>query len=275
MAIYHLSVKLIGRSAGRSATGAAAYRAGIRIVDARTGRVFDYSRRKNVAWKAIAAPQHAPDWAWDREKLWNIAEQTEIRRDSQLCREVELSLPRELSLSRQQRLVAEFVENEFTTLGMVADIAIHNNPGNPHCHLLLSLRELLPNGFGLKVREWNDKGMLERWRVSWEIHCNKQLEAIGSTQRINHQSLIKQGLRNLVPKKRISIKEIKRINRSLQKKRAGNENGLRLDRNDESENCQPRFAKFLASLKAAESQIPAPCVEPLSKIQRAMLGRKP
>lgn len=48
MAIYHLSVKAISRSAGRSATAAAAYRAGCKIADERTGEIHDYSRKVDI-----------------------------------------------------------------------------------------------------------------------------------------------------------------------------------------------------------------------------------
>ena len=53
MAIYHLSVKAISRSAGRSATAAAAYRAATRIEDERTGLVHDYSRKAGVLHREI------------------------------------------------------------------------------------------------------------------------------------------------------------------------------------------------------------------------------
>ena len=45
MAIYHLSAKPISRATGRSATGAAAYRAGETITDERTGLVLDYGKK--------------------------------------------------------------------------------------------------------------------------------------------------------------------------------------------------------------------------------------
>src|SRR3546814_9080927 len=48
MASFHLAVKAIGRSAGRSATAAAAYRAGVEITDERTGLVHDYTRKQGV-----------------------------------------------------------------------------------------------------------------------------------------------------------------------------------------------------------------------------------
>ncbi len=195
MAIYHLHAKVLGRSGGRSATAAAAYRAGVCITDERTGVVYDFSRRKHVVWRAIAAPDEASEWVCDREKLWNVVEQTERRRDAQVAREVEVSLPVELTHDERLMLIAEFVNAEFVSRGMVADIAVHDNSGNPHAHILLSLRQLLPEGFGAKVRAWNDKGMLATWRESWAKFCNIALERVGVGVRIDHRTLIAQGCR--------------------------------------------------------------------------------
>ena len=189
MAIYHLCTKIIGRSGGRTATAAAAYRAGIRIRDTRTGILFDYSRRKNVCWRAIAAPDHAPEWALSREQLWNAVELAEKRGDAQLAREVEISLPLELSYLERLALIAEFVDATFVKHGMVADITVHDNQGNPHVHILLTMRELLPDGFGKKVREWNDKQRLEAWRQAWAAICNRALAKSGHRSRIDHRSL--------------------------------------------------------------------------------------
>lgn len=195
MAIYHLHAKVIGRSNGRSATAAAAYRAGACITDERTGIVYDFSRRKHVVWRAIAAPDDASAWVCDREKLWNVVEQAERRRDAQVAREVEVSLPVELTHNERLMLIAEFVNAEFVSRGMVADIAVHDNLGNPHAHVLLTLRQLLPEGFGAKVRAWNDKEMLATWRESWARFCNAALERIGIDERIDHRTLVAQGCR--------------------------------------------------------------------------------
>ncbi|WP_301101300.1 MobQ family relaxase [Propionivibrio sp.] len=194
MAIYHLSTKIIGRSTGRTATAAAAYRAGIKIKDTRSGLVFDYTRRQHVGWRAIAAPDDAPAWALDRAKLWNAVEAAEKRGDAQLAREVEISLPLELSHLERLALIAEFVESQFVKRGMVADIAVHDNIGNPHVHLLLTMRELNADGFGKKIREWNDKTMLEGWREAWASHCNRALAKSGHRSRIDHRRLIDQGI---------------------------------------------------------------------------------
>ena len=96
MASYHLSVKTIKRSAGRSATAAAAYRAGCEIACEREGRVHDYTRKAGVEDAFIIAPDDAPAWAQDRQVLWNAAEGRETRANSVTAREWELALPAEL-----------------------------------------------------------------------------------------------------------------------------------------------------------------------------------
>jgi seryl-tRNA(Sec) selenium transferase len=49
MAIYHLSASIVKRSAGRSVTAAAAYRAGSKIEDLTTGIVYDYTQGKRIS----------------------------------------------------------------------------------------------------------------------------------------------------------------------------------------------------------------------------------
>src|ERR1700675_62396 len=97
MAIYRFEAKVIGRSAGRSSTASAAYRAGEALTDERTGLAFDYSRRRGVLHSEIMAPADAPDWMRDRAQLWNAVEKAEKRKDAQLSREILLSLPHELT----------------------------------------------------------------------------------------------------------------------------------------------------------------------------------
>ena len=53
MAIYYFNASVISRSAGRSATASAAYRAAEKIKDNRTGEVHDYSQKKGVDEKII------------------------------------------------------------------------------------------------------------------------------------------------------------------------------------------------------------------------------
>lgn len=190
MAIFHLHAKTIGRSQGRSATAAAAYRAGVRITDARTGLVFDYSRKRGVDGAEILAPEGT---APERGDLWNLVEQSEKRADAQVCREIEVALPRELSPQQMRECVRGFVREQFVALGMIADIAFHHLGGNnPHAHILLTLRQWQGNGFGLKRRDWNGRGLCEQWRQRWADHANSALGEAGQEARIDPRTLEEQ-----------------------------------------------------------------------------------
>ncbi|MDF2627211.1 MAG: MobA/MobL family protein [Symbiobacteriaceae bacterium] len=198
MAIYYLNAQVIGRSAGRSATGAAAYRAGERIVDERTGQVFDYTKRRGEIETEIMAPTGAPEWVQDRSQLWNQVEKAERRADAQVAREIVVAFPKELTPGEQRELVRGYVEEQFVSLGMVADVAIHRNPNNPHAHIMLTMREIGPKGFPAKKnREWNRPEMLERWRAEWANHANRALERAHVEDRIDHRSLNDQGSERL------------------------------------------------------------------------------
>lgn len=196
MAIYHLSVKLITRTTGRSATAAAAYRSGQKIHDDRSGQTFDYFRKKEVTYRRIFIPPNAPQWMKDREQLWNAVEQSESRKDAQVAREIEVALPIELSPSQHIILLERFVHTQLISKGMIADVVIHNKKGNPHAHILLTTREIniTQDGFGKKNRDWNSKEQLEEWREQWAKHCNRRLSVASSKSRIDHRSLQSQGL---------------------------------------------------------------------------------
>ncbi len=199
MALYRFSAEIIGRGKGYSATAAAAYRAGERIEDERTGEVHDYRRRDGVLHAEILAPAGAPAWARDRAKLWNAVEQAERRRDAQLSRQLILALPHELSDAQRQELVRDFVQREFVNRGMVADIAIHapdrqGDARNHHAHVMLTMRRIEGDGFGNKERGWNDEGVLRGWRYQWAQFQNRALERAGQQARVDHRSYADQGI---------------------------------------------------------------------------------
>lgn len=194
MAIYHLRATMISRSAGRSATAAAAYRSASHIEDHRTGLSFDYRARSGVDHVEIVAPADAPEWAQDRAALWNAVEAAETRKNSQVAREVRVALPAELSHEQRALLVRDFCQRQFVDHGMVADIALHA-PGregddrNHHAHILLTTREIGPEGFTTKNRDWNAAEVLEGWREAWAMESNAALERCGITERIDHRTL--------------------------------------------------------------------------------------
>lgn len=194
MAIYHLSAKVISRAGGRSSVAAVAYRTAGRMRDERQGLEHDYSRKGGVVHSEILAPENAPDWMRDRNQLWNAVETVEKRRDAQLAREIEVALPRELDRGERLELLRGFVQREFVDRGMIADMASHevkarDGHGQPHAHVMLTMRELTGEGFGKKDRRWNAPDLLIGWREAWARDANTALERAGHLERIDHRSL--------------------------------------------------------------------------------------
>lgn len=194
MAIYHLSAKVISRAGGRSSVAAAAYRTAGRLHDDRQGLEHDYSRKGGVVHSEIMVPQNAPDWMRDRSQLWNAVEIIEKRRDAQLAREIEVSLPRELDRGQRLEFLLGFIQREFVDRGMIADVAVHEGKardgyGQPHAHVMLTMRELTGDGFGKKDRSWNAPDLLLGWREAWARDANIALERAGRSERIDHRSL--------------------------------------------------------------------------------------
>ena len=203
MAIYHLSVKTVSRSDGRTATAAAAYRAGAKIVDDRTGEIHDYRRKKGIVSATLFVPEAAPAWASERAVLWNKAEESETRKNSTVAREFEVALPDELNTDQRQELAHALAVELVKNHRCAVDVAIHE-PGkegdtrNHHAHILCTTRRLGPGGFGDKTRELDDRtsGAIEikLWRERWAEMTNDALARAGRTERVDHRTLAAQGI---------------------------------------------------------------------------------
>ena len=203
MAIYHLSVKPISRTDGRSATAAAAYRAAIQISDARTGKLHDYRRKQGVVSAVLLVPEAAPKWAHDRSQVWNAAEIAEVRKNATVAREFEIALPAELNDLQRQQLAHEFAQELVNQHGCIADVAIHQPSGggdqrNHHAHILLSTRRLGPEGFTDKTRELDDYSSGPKWVHKWRERYaqlqNRYLQQAGCEARVDHRSYQNQGV---------------------------------------------------------------------------------
>src|SRR5215213_11044656 len=199
VAIYHFSAKMIARSSGRSAVAAAAYRSASGLLDEREARPHDFSHKADVVHSEILLPAGAPERWSDRAVLWNAVEASEKRKDAQLAREVEFALPRELRREEGVALARDFVAEQFVSHGMVADLNVHwpvdaQGEAKPHAHVMLTMREVKPEGFGLKVSAWNSVTELQGWREAWSAMANERLAELGHEVRIDHRSFRDQGL---------------------------------------------------------------------------------
>ena len=224
MAIYPFSAKVIGRGSGRSAVAAAAYRSASRLHDERLGRDHDFTNKAGVVHSEVMLPEGAPERLRDRETLWNEVEATEKRKDAQLAREVEFAIPRELTKEQGIALARAFVQREFVERGMVADLNVHWDIGadgeaKPHAHVMLAMREVGPEGFGAKVREWNATALLQHWRTAWADHANERLRDLGIAARIDHRSHEARGI-ELEPQHKIGAAGARRLERGENAERA-------------------------------------------------------
>jgi len=203
VAIYHLHASIIGRSDGRSAVAAAAYRAGQSVACRETGDTHDYTRKGGVVSAEVIAPDAAPAWATDRAALWNAVHAKETRKNSQLAREVRVALPHDLTDAEAAEMLRAWVRAEFVDRGMIADVCVHDpdpededDSRNRHAHILLTMRPLdptQPDGWAKnKDRTWNAPDTLDRWRASWAEAQNAALARAGSSARVDHRSLADQ-----------------------------------------------------------------------------------
>ena len=202
MAIFYFNAKAISRSSGSNACKSAAYNARTQITDEKAGKTYDYSDRTDLAYSLIMTPEvEGRAFEIDRSTLWNLVEATEQRSDSQLARSIVLALPTEIDDRAKWMLTKEFVRDNFTSKGTIADVNVHDIQGNnPHVHILLTMRnikEISPSGeivFGLKNRTWNDKKLLEEHKKSWANLSNRYLELADRPERIDHRSYEERGI---------------------------------------------------------------------------------
>ena len=225
MAIYHASTKPIARSAGRSAVAAAAYRAGVELVDARTGLVHDYTRKGGVEHTEILTPDGI---GAERNGLWDAAELAEKRKDARTAREWIVALPSELTAGQRTDLARDFGQCLVERYGVAVDFAIHapdreGDNRNHHAHILTTTRQVSrgPDGvlvFGAKAHiELSDRALrairdatiagptrpgdrygaadeVQAVRELWERVANAALERAGVEARIDARRLEAQGI---------------------------------------------------------------------------------
>ena len=223
LAIYHWNIGIVSRGKGKSAVAAAAYRSGEKLTNEWDGMTHDYTRKGGVVHTEIMLPPHAPPSFSDRSTLWNSVELYEKAGNAQLAREIDAALPIELSREEQIRLVREYCSSQFVSRGMCVDYAIHDtDSGNPHCHIMLTMRPLdergawaakskkeydldengerirLPSGryktHKIDLTGWNDKDNTLLWRKAWADYTNDFLERNGSPERIDHRSNAERGI---------------------------------------------------------------------------------
>lgn len=193
--LFRVEVKTIKRSAGHSATAAAAYRSGARIIDERTGEIHDYRKKRGIISSRIILPDNAPADLADRATLWNTAEAAENRKNSVTGREVLLSLPSDLSPDERADLATNFAQWLSDNYQVAADVSLHapdrrGDDRNHHAHILMTTRRVTQDGLGEKTRELDDRksGQIDSIREQWQTMANRALERAGLEPTLNRES---------------------------------------------------------------------------------------
>ena len=226
----HTHVDIVARSKGHSVIAKAAYNARNKLQDEYYGKTHDYSKKEDLVFSKIFLPEHIPKEFSNREYLWNSVEKIEKSKNSQLARNLLFTLPRELNEQDRIKLISEFIEENFTSKGMIADCNIHNpmasdHEEQPHAHILLTLREidekgnwkpkcrkeyiLDENGEKVKLKngnyktrkidtvDWNEQDKAEEWRKAWADITNKYLEENSIHDKVDHRSYQRQGIEQI------------------------------------------------------------------------------
>ena len=191
MAIFHYTVKIVGRSKGKSIISASAYLNGDVMKNEETGRISYYTSKREVVYTSLMMCENAPqEWqnvpaenirrfqksvrykradnkeaalekfklTFQKQRLWNEVLKTEKSADAQLGRSFEFSLPKEWSRQEQIDYTTEYIQKTFVDKGMCADWSIHDKgDGNPHVHLLVTMRPFNPDhSWGNKeIKDWD------------------------------------------------------------------------------------------------------------------------
>ena len=212
---------------------AAAYQSGETLFSQYTGTWESGDHEERIVHKEILLPPNAPQEYADRQTLWNAVDAAEDSPSAQTARRLIIALPKELTLEQNTELIRQYCQTTFVDKGMIADIAVHFNhedPPNPHAHILLTMRAMdehgkwlaksksvyaldengnriigkngKPKRIKVDTVDWNNRDKCEYWRHKWEEQQNLALEAAGRPERINMRSYERQGI-EMAPQKHL------------------------------------------------------------------------
>ena len=276
-----------------SAVGASAYRSGEVLKNEYDGITHDFTRKRGIVHTEILLPPHAPPDFADRSTLWNSVEKIEKSKNSQLAREIEVALPIELDREQQIQLVRDYVQKNFVSVGMCADIAIHDKEtGNPHAHIMLTMRPLEQSGeWGAKSKkeyildkngqriklkngsfksrkidtvDWNTKEKAEVWREAWADSVNRSLAEQGIQEKVDHRSYERQGIEQ-IPSVHMGVSATQMERRGIVTEK-GNKNRLIKEQNRLLKEVKRRIAELGKWVKEKSAQKENQSINPIHSV---------
>ena len=227
------SFKIISRGKGQSCMASCAYYSGEKkYSEYECCWKYPHSSPARVKWVEVMLPLNAPRAYADPQTLWNAVDAAETSVNAQTARSMLFALPRELTDEQNLALVRDFCQKEFVDKGMVCNFFYHDkDDGNPHVHIMLTLRAMdengkwlpksknvyaldengnrirTPNGSWKRIKvdtvDWNERKYGEIWRQDWAAAQNAALKAAGRMERVDMRSLERQGVEDRLPQKHL------------------------------------------------------------------------
>ena len=227
------SFKIISRGKGQSCMASCAYYSGEKkYSEYECCWKYPHSSSSRVKLVEVMLPPNAPRAYADPQTLWNAVDAAETSVNAQTARSMLFALPRELTDEQNLVLVRDFCQKEFVDKGMVCNFFYHDKgDGNPHVHIMLTLRAMdengkwlpksknvyaldengnrirAPNGSWKRVKvdtvDWNERKYGEIWRQDWATAQNAALKAAGRMERVDMRSLERQGVEDRLPQKHL------------------------------------------------------------------------
>ena len=227
------SFKIISRGKGQSCMASCAYYSGEKkYSEYECCWKYPHSSPARVKWVEVMLPSNAPRAYADPQTLWNAVDAAETSVNAQTARSMLFALPRELTDEQNLALVRDFCQKEFVDKGMVCNFFYHDkDDGNPHVHIMLTLRAMdengkwlpksknvyaldengnrirTPNGSWKRIKvdtvDWNERKYGEIWRQDWAAAQNAALKAAGRMERVDMRSLERQGVEDRLPQKHL------------------------------------------------------------------------
>lgn len=213
MAIFHLSLRHISRSTGKTSVQSAAYITATSLYESRRSLKHNYSKRKiDIACYHTCTPVHAPKEyselsVWDKLEDFedeyaverfpkNLAYRDRYLNSARTAMIFVVALPKELPDAKQKSLVDAFSTQHYVAKGLVVSYAIYNDEKNPHAQLQVSRRSVNDDGTfsWAKNREMCSKKAILETRTFWAELTNRYLEADGVDASITEKSFAERGI---------------------------------------------------------------------------------
>ena len=122
----------------------------------------------------------------------------DLKTTARLAKEFEIAFPHEVDADTRKRMLDELAQTLVKNHNVIVDAVIHaphtksgSDERNYHAHIMFTTRSINEQGeLGKKAREFNDDGknLTLAYRELWANMVNRELEQIGTQERVSHLS---------------------------------------------------------------------------------------